>query len=212
MMPSATKLGINMTLTPPLLTLLRLMPLLSTTASLTHAYMEFVTTSSFLSPAPTTSSLSKSMLRGEEPTSSPQNAAELAAAKEIVIPAWFVNFFNRGVWSVVGLNSITLASAGVNLWVFQEGLGLSRRYYLTGFVAAAAHYAFVPLVGESVTRLFVMCAGREKGRKGGRKGKLPLIAVQDLQEWIGFHKVRMCSVDVVAWVSFMVGVVNMLTR
>ena len=81
-----------------------------------------------------------------------------------------------------------------------------------GFVAAVAHYAFVPLVGESVSRLFVMCAEREKGRKGGREGKGPLIAVQELQAWVGFHKLRMCSVDVVAWVSFMVGAVNVLSR
>lgn len=113
---------------------------------------------------------------------------------------------------MIGLNSITLASASVNLWVFREGLGIGRRYYLGGFVAAVAHYAFVPLVGESVSRLFVMCAEREKGRKGGREGKGPLIAVQELQAWVGFHKLRMCSVDVVAWVSFMVGAVNVLSR
>lgn len=201
----------TLSLTPPLLTLLHLTPLISTTASLTHAYVELITTSSFLTPAPTSSALSRSMLRGDEPTLSPNNDADLAAAKELAIPAWFINFFSRAVWSVIGFNSITLLSASANLWLFGDSLGDSRKYYVTGLVAAVAHFAFVPLVGESITRLFKMCDAHEKGQKPGREGKRRMNAVQNLEEWVWYHKIRMGTVDLVAWASFVLGTVGVLT-
>jgi hypothetical protein len=194
---------LGLALTPTLLTFMRLTPLLSTTASLTHAYMELVTTSSFLSDAPTTSSLSKAMLRGDEPTTTPKNTDEVAKAKEIVAPVWFVNFFNKGVWSVIGFNSITLVSAGVNLWMV--GLRDSKAYYVTGLGAAAAHYLFVPLVGPSIERLFQMCAAQEKGEVALRDGKRRKSAVEHVGEWVSMHKIRMGTVDLVAWMSFVVG-------
>ncbi|KAH7410457.1 hypothetical protein DE146DRAFT_356869 [Phaeosphaeria sp. MPI-PUGE-AT-0046c] len=191
-------------LSQPLLTLLRLAPLLSTTASLTHAYMEYITTSSFLTPAPTTSSLSRSMLRGVEPTSSPKNTADVARATEVVAPVWFVNFFNRGLWSVIGLNSITLISAVANLWGVKGGVGAeARTFYLLGLQAGCAHYLFAPTVAPAVERLFGMCARAEKGEGERKEGAS---AVESVREWRAAHRLRMGSVDTVAWVSFLVGV------
>jgi hypothetical protein len=194
---------------PKMLTLLRLTPLISTTASLTHAYLEYITTSSFLTAAPTTSTLSRSMLGSYEPTPSPGKDAkqELERAKEIAAPAWFVSFINTAVYSVIGLNSITLISASVNLWAYSEGIETSRAYYLTGLVAAAAHCAFIPLVAPSIERLFKLCAVQEKGESVG-EGRS---TVKSVREWNGMHKMRVGSVDLVAWVSFAIGVVGVDT-
>lgn len=189
-----------------LLTLLRLSPLLTTTASLTHAYMESLTVSSFLSAPPTTSSLSRSLLAPytANPTANPNHSAVVASAHELSAPVWFVNFFHRGVWSVIGLNTLTLLSTSANLWLYGEGLGDSRNYYLTGLAAAVAHYAFVPLVSHSVAHLYRLCAAQEKGdEEEVKRGKG---AVESVREWVGWHRVRMGSVDVLAWGAFLVGV------
>jgi hypothetical protein len=206
-MTTTTLLGLTMSISPPFLTLLRIVPLLSTTASLTHAYMELVTTSSFLSAPPTSSALSKRIIGNKSPASPSTNTAAVAAATELAAPAWFVNFFNKGVWSVIGLNSITLVSASANLWVFNEGLRSARAYYLVGLAAALGHYVFVPLVGGSVERLFRICHENERGDHVG-KGKS---AVESVREWVGWHRVRMGSVDVVAWGAFLGGVLEVLT-
>ncbi|KAJ4375290.1 hypothetical protein N0V83_002376 [Neocucurbitaria cava] len=135
--------------------------------------MEYITTSSFLAPAPTTSS--------STPTTSPTTSTgginegelELEEAKQLVLPPWFTSFFTRAVWSVIGLNSITLLSAGANVFLFPEGLlGKKRYYYAGGLAAALAHYAFVPLIAPSVEALLRMCAAQsqEKGKeRGGEK-------------------------------------------
>lgn len=73
---------------------------------------------------------------------------------------------------------------------------------MTGLVAAAAHYVFVPLVGNSVERLYTMCAAAEKGEQEEKKGAS---AVDSVKEWAGWHWIRMCSVDVLAWTAFVVG-------
>jgi hypothetical protein len=206
-MTTTTLLGLTMSISPPILTLLRLAPLISTTASLAHAYMELITTSSFLSAPPTSSALSKRIIGNTSPTSPSKNTAAVAAATNLVAPAWFVNFFNKGVWSVIGLNTITLVSASANVWGFNEGLGSARAYYPVGLAAALGHYVFVPLVGGSVERLFRICHENERGDHAG-EGKS---AVESVREWVGWHRVRMGSVDVVAWGAFLGGVLEVLT-
>lgn len=201
-------INLPVALSSPLMTLLRIAPLLSTTASLTHAYMEYITTSSFLTAPPTTSSLSRSMLSGVEPSPSPKNKSEVARASEVVAPVWFVNFFNRGVWSVIGLNSITLVSAAPNLWVVEGGVGgQATTFYLVGLGAACAHYFFVPMVAPAVERLFIMCAKNEKREEGEKDASG---AVESVREWRDAHMLRMGSVDVIAWVSFLVGITKCL--
>ena len=212
-MASTSVLGMSLTLTPAVLTALRISPLLSTTASITHAYMEYITTTSFLSPAPATSRLSATMLKSSAHARdfrpSATSTAELDDAKEKAAPAWFVSFFNAGVWSVIGLNTLTLASASMNLFLFPSGLGESRRFYAVGMAAAAAHYVFVPLVAPSVERLFRMCAARERGESvGERDGKS---AVESVAEWAGVHRIRMMSVDLVALACFAIGCFGVVT-
>lgn len=332
------KLMLPATLAPPLLLALRLAPLVGSTASLTHAYMEWVTTSAFInppalekrvsrraappaitnkdvieeiaeelaqesqlaSPAPTGSAgetdasvsssgvivghqdLQSSTQTPEEPKgraeyetlaneiraqlqSRPQTqptttlasstttllspvAAPIAqdfktrvrarihdAALDRAIPHWFTNFFNRGLWSVVGLNSLTTSTALANLFLYPAGLaagralglGAHRKWYLAGLGAALAHYAFVPGVMRSVQALVQKCwvqnrgkdevldgiVGRKEDRVAGRRGPRGAAersARELLGEWLGVHRVRMCTVDVVALGCFAVGAVSVL--
>lgn len=129
------------------------------------------------------------------------------SAKAKVVPAWFVDFFNRAVRSVIGFNSVTLLLATTNLYLFPDGLGQQRNLYVVGLTAAAAHYAFVPLVMPSVERLFLLCAMEEKGDEAVNQGRG---AVECVKEWVVYHKIRMCTVDTVAWLCFALGAVKVL--
>jgi hypothetical protein len=211
---SPTVLDLALPISPATgLALLRLLPLLSSTASLTHAYMERLTTSAFLNPAPLDSAISRGLIGDAAPAPAQSDQLEVERAKESVVPAWFTSFFNKGIWSVVGLNTITLFSAGTNLLFYKAGLSGRKVWYQAGLVAAVAHYAFVPLVGSSVRELVRMAAGRcedessvvKKKERGGK-------AVELVREWVGWHTVRMCTVDVCAWGCFVAGVVGVFTE
>lgn len=144
-----------------------------------------------------------------------EDSAAVAAAKDVVVPIWFVNFFDRGVWSVIGLNAVTLVSAGVNLWV----VGLPSRsrshtanikfFYTTGFALALAHYAFVPGVAGAVEGLYRLCIRGVKGEEveEGKRGR----AARLVREWVGWHRVRWGTVDLAAWACFLGAVVGVLT-
>lgn len=217
-MASTTILGLTLTLTPTALTALRIAPLLSTTASLTHAYMEWLTNSSFIGPALVDSSLSHFLTKTSsketsttslEISGTKQAQQEVEAAKELVIPEWFTHFFNTGVLSVIGFNNLTLISASLNL-NFADGLGDSKIFYQAGVGFAVAHYAFVPLVAPSVSALIGLAARKRKGERPGT-GRGEKAAVEWISEWVGWHKVRMSTVDVVAWGCFAWGAINALT-
>lgn len=171
--------------------------------------MERLTTSAFLGPAPVDSGISRGLKGDAAPARFQNDQSEVERAKESVVPAWFTGFFNKGIWSVVGLNSITLFSAGANLLFYKAGLGENKAWYQAGLVAAVTHYAFVPLVGRSVRELVCMAAGRYEDdskvvdQKAGEGRAVGLV-----REWVGWHTVRMCTVDLCAWCCFVVGVVG----
>ncbi|KAF2269149.1 hypothetical protein CC78DRAFT_612616 [Lojkania enalia] len=216
-MATSALLGLSIHATPPLITFLRLTPLLSATASLTHAYMELITTSSFLSPPPTTSFTTTQFMQIPPPNpTSPaiSNAAylsQLEDAREKVLPAWFVNFFNSGVWSVIGLNSISTLSAVANVFLFPTGLGPYRTYYIAGLVAALGHYIGVPFVAKSVDGLARTCVRQVNCEEIGSQRKEKGQASRWLSEWVGYHKIRMATVDVFALASFGIGVIGVLS-
>ncbi|KAF2639973.1 hypothetical protein P280DRAFT_24347 [Massarina eburnea CBS 473.64] len=207
-MATTTILGLTLTLSPPALTALRLAPLLGSTGSLTHAYMEWLTTTSFLHTPRTTSTLTLTMTQGKPSPSATlvPNKDQIAAAKAIVIPIWFVNFFHTGLYSVIGLNGITTYTSLANILLFPTGLGLGKSWYVVGLAAAVGHYFFVPGVMGSVARLFDICVKGQAVEGEGRGD-----AVDCVREWVGVHKVRMLTVDLCAWVCFAVGVVRVLT-
>lgn len=232
-MATSSLLGYTITLSPPLLIALRIAPLLSTTASMTHAYMEYLAMSSFLPPPNTNTRLAQAMIAAAPPSTTKESTTiresstaagpqrktaptkkEVTAAENLLVPRWFVSLFSTGLYSVIGLNSLTLLSSFLNVFLVPGGsrpLGLHRKYYLTGLVAAVAHYAFVPLVGRSVGALFAMCDEGERKGGGGKevvKGEEEGRAKGWVREWVGWHVVRWGTVDLVAWGSFAVGVVG----
>lgn len=83
-------------------------------------------------------------------------------------------------------------------------------WYAAGAAAGLAHYAFVPLVGESVSVLVALCARDLRGGRGemGTEKK----AEEWLGEWVGWHAVRMGTVDVVAWACLAIGAVGVLSE
>lgn len=145
-----------------------------------------------------------------ETSATKQAQQEVEAAKELVIPEWFTHFFNTGVLSVIGLNNVTLVSAALNL-AYSKGLGEHKVFYQAGLALAVGHYGFVPLVAPSISALIGMATRRRKGETSGsneeEKG-----AVEWIREWVGYHKVRMSTVDVLAWGCFAWGVLVNLTK
>jgi hypothetical protein len=222
-MATTTVLNMTLSLSPPSLVFLRLLPLIGTTASMTHAYMELVTVSSFYRTPPTRSLVSRNVLskagyvqgtpRSVSAPASAEQAVEVEKAKDVAIPIWFVTWFNTAVWSVIALNNVTTFSALANLFLFPGGLGESKKLYFAGLVAAVGHFAFVPGVTGSVGALFRMCAERERGEgdqssNGSQSGR----ATKAAREWIGVHRVRMATVDLAALLCFGFGAVGVLSQ
>jgi hypothetical protein len=130
-----------------------------------------------------------------------------------------LNFFNRGVFSVVALNSVSLYSSLANLFLFPNGLGEYKTVFATGLVFTVAHLAFVPAVAPSVKALYRMCVRQQTGgqvkfqetdiEKEKEKGRS---AEAWLREWNSVHRIRMFSVDLVAWGCFAWAVVGVLSQ
>jgi hypothetical protein len=173
--------------------------------------MEWVATSSFLyAPSLHTRFSRKTTKASPAPLEqTPDRKNEVAKASEVVAPIWFVNFFNKALWSVIGFNAITGYSAMANVFLFPSGLGDHRRIYAVGLAGAVGHYAFVPAVMWSVEALFKKCDAQEKGSV--EKHQEGRSATDLVRAWVNAHKIRMCTVDLLTWACFAVGVVNVLT-
>lgn len=206
-MATATTLGLSLSLSPLGLTTLRILPWLGTTASLAHAWVEYISTSSFLARcAPTSTRFAKAATQREAPTQT-CNDNEVSAALDIAIPHWFTCWFNSGVYSVVALNCISFYSGLANVLLF-KGLGKERKWYLAGTLLAVSHMAFVPLVAGPVSRIMQLCVKQQGGEETGKRGA----ARSEVQKWVRFHCIRAATVDVAAWGCFAVGVVRVLTK
>lgn len=214
-------LSYTLTISPPLLIALRIAPLLGTSCSLVHAYCELITTSAFLNPPPINNTLSV-LTAGHTPSPTStstsgikQEEGEIAHAKSIVLPIWFVNFFNRGVFSVVALNALTLNSSLANVLLFPEGLGEYRSVWVTGLAAAVGHLLFFPAVQPSIRALYRLCVRQQtdgEAREMGVAKDKGKSAEEWMREWNGVHRMRMFSVDLVAWGCFAWGVIGVLSR
>ncbi|KAF1930318.1 uncharacterized protein M421DRAFT_371378 [Didymella exigua CBS 183.55] len=100
-------------------------PLLSSTASLVHAFMEWLTNSYYISPAPLDSVLSRFLTcsASQKPTvtrggteTDKYTQQEVEAAKELaMIPEWFTHLFNTGVFPVASLNIPTVTSVALKI-------------------------------------------------------------------------------------------------
>lgn len=109
------------------LTLLRLVPAISSTASLTLAWDQHWMLRIFTLP-------------------------ELELDSNLYLPKWFHAFFRAGLPSVLAFLSVTMTTATLNLR--SESLLLKRRgsyyWYAAGAALAAGHLLFVPAVAPRI--------------------------------------------------------------
>lgn len=134
--------GASRTFIEPL-TLLRLAPVISTTASLILAWDQHWMLSVFTLPS-------------------------LKRDSAQYLPKWFSAFFRSGLPSVLGFLSVTMATATLNLRA--ESLLLKQRgsyyWYAAGAALAAGHLLFVPAVAPRIQAIV------EDETKGNSVGEL----------------------------------------
>ncbi|KAK2802396.1 hypothetical protein FQN50_007393 [Emmonsiellopsis sp. PD_5] len=183
-----------------LLPLLRAAPLASSTASLIHATAELATNSAFLDPS-------------------------IRSLSNQVLPIWFSHVFNRLVWVVVGLKSVTIATTVGNILVGRRAGGGSTTWYWVGLAGAVGHLMFVPWVAGPVGRIVNRRKGGEKGEKGGKggekgnggdkgevegegEGEGEVEATREMERWVSVHRVRMVVADLPGWLGCLMAVVT----
>ncbi|KAL6713689.1 hypothetical protein ACLMJK_009154 [Lecanora helva] len=122
----------------PLLTLLRLAPLITSTASLTYAHDTNLFFRIFLSP-----------------TYSPPEA-------NLILPPWFKTYMKRGVVPIITLYPLSLISAGANIYFTEASrAGAAAMWYGLGFGFTVGHFLFA----RWAVRLLVAVAGDESKGK-----------------------------------------------
>ena len=151
-------------------TLLRLLPLLTSTASLTFAGNQHWIFRLF-----------------SRPDLQPQSGAAL--------PSWFAASFRIGMPKVVGLLTASMVGAAWNAATTSQ-TGAARRWYVAGGVLAGAHLLFVPAVAPRVRGIVEATTGAE--------------SIRELKGWLRVNAVRTLSVDLGAWLCFVVGAVKAL--
>ncbi|KAI1923989.1 hypothetical protein LOZ58_002374 [Ophidiomyces ophidiicola] len=108
-----------------------------------------------------------------------------------LLPNWWNVVFHRGVWVVLALNLTTSTTAIANL-ILDHHFSIptfSTKLYLAGLVGAVGHLFFVPWVAGPIRDII---DGRSTGGASG-----------DMEKWLGFHRIRMVTADLVAWVAFL---------
>lgn len=167
------------------LTLVQVLPVLGTTASLTWALGELVFLSSLTTcqvlPAP------------PSPISKYQ-----ASAMTRILPPFFNTYFHRGVWVVLAFNTLSWSTLAFNLYLGNLSPS-SKSYYKLGLAAVVGHLCFVPFVAGPVKRI---CDQEPQGSKLGQEIAGP---VEELKSWLGVHRVRMCVADLPALVCCVLG-------
>lgn len=129
------------------LTMLCLLPVLSTTASLVYATAELAFLSSWTSSHVLPQTLVSSTTTFELSSSERKIVLKYQAVDK-VFPRWFETYFHRGVWVVVFFNTVPWTSLLLLVNLLGGGratLNANARYwYTSGFVAVLGHLCFVP--------------------------------------------------------------------
>ncbi|KAL6232481.1 hypothetical protein BDW75DRAFT_19527 [Aspergillus navahoensis] len=145
--------------------LLRMAPLVTTTASLMYAWDEHWFLSGFLRP-------------------------EYKQHSDAMLPRYFRRFFEQGIWIIASLNTVTLTSSITNLLVDRpvlDRLG-SSRWYWAGLGFTVCHFLFVPLIAYPIRDIM------EDRSKGASTKDLKRwidihrirVLVADLPGWLSF--------------------------
>lgn len=124
---------------------------------------------------------------------------EHRAKSNEILPSWFKTWFTgSGITSIIVLNTLTLSTATANLLINRSALTElnSARWYGAGLAFTLAHFAFVPAIMWSVKAIVDNSSDGE--------------STHDLDAWLAVHKVRMSTVDLLGWASFLVAVMKTL--
>ncbi|KAK2745273.1 hypothetical protein FQN57_003968 [Myotisia sp. PD_48] len=158
--------------------LLRLAPLITSTASAMYSTSELIMNSAFIQPT----------VRREADT---------------VLPHWFKTVFDRAVKVVVGLITITSSTAIANIYLSYRDNGLedgilslpfSTKMYALGVTCALGHLTFIPWVSQPIQHLM------ENTSKRG--------ATLEMQDWLSVHRIRWAIMDVPASLAFMLAILT----
>lgn len=127
-----------------------------------------------------------------------QNPAERDKSNAL-LPSYFAKFLPTALSILFSLNGISAASAIANIYTRGDALRRTGvdRWYLSGLVFSLAHFAFVPAVMWKVKDIV------EDRPKGGSTGVLA--------KWLRVHRVRMFTVDLLAFGSFLVATLASVT-
>ncbi|KAF4160359.1 hypothetical protein CNMCM8927_004817 [Aspergillus lentulus] len=112
-------------------------------------------------------------------------------SSDAVLPKWYTYVFNRQIVSVLALNLATISTGLSNILLSRSrsALPLSRTtFYWAGVAGAVAHLFFVPFVAPRIQRIV------ENSNENG--------ATVEMEEWLGFHRIRMLVADLPAWLAF----------
>lgn len=122
-------------------------------------------------------------------------------AADRAIPSYFRAFFRKGLPLLLGTYSLTIAAGACNAFL------LGGSWYKGGTALALAHFAFVPAVMWKVEGLAREDDGENGGDAGaGTEGR----ASRLLAGWLNVHALRSLTVDLPAWLCFLVAAVKTL--
>ncbi|KAL4954424.1 hypothetical protein BDW69DRAFT_163231 [Aspergillus filifer] len=163
------------------LRLVRVAPLITTTASLMFAWDEHWFLSGFLSHK-----------------FNAEADPDYQEHSEALLPRYFRRFFEQGIFIIAGLNCCTLTSSIANLVLSRRAStsqsAVTTRLYAAGLGFTVLHFLFVPLVAYPIRDIM---EDRSKGET--RK---------DLKKWIDIHRVRVLIADLPGWMSFLTAVLS----
>jgi hypothetical protein len=116
---------------------------------------------------------------------------------DAILPTYFKDFFHDSLPRVIGLLGLTFWSAIGNYhWRYDFLVAnQSLRWYVAGASLAVSHLLFVPLVAPQIQALV---------ENEPSKGQPTSI----LDKWLNIHLFRTWTVDLAAWICFVMGVVR----
>lgn len=121
------------------------------------------------------------------------NKPEIRSKSNELLPTYFKEFFEGGLNRTLALLALTISSTMATCSVNHgyHWANKSLRWYTAGMVLAAGHLAFVPAVAPKIKAIV------EDTSKGE--------STKDLESWLSVHTIRTLTVDLAAWVCFVIG-------
>ncbi|KAK8044983.1 hypothetical protein PG993_005007 [Apiospora rasikravindrae] len=150
------------------MTLLRVTPLVTSTAAVMFSIDQYLFLDNFLAPA------------------------HRERANELV-PSYFKTFFRKGIWIIMTAYPLSIATGVANVYRSSGGTAAAKlngagRWYAAGAALAFAHYAFVPSIMYKVQALFEG-EGKGEGNKDLKRWldvHLVRSVLVDVPSWLCF--------------------------